>query len=97
MYVLHHADKPSIYANLPEKPQISPMVTVWKGVAKPLAMVAMGAAMLGSLFHFITKGPNSVSKELEDEMDAEDRELARQAAAAKQQQASSGAQSGKEV
>ena len=60
-------------------------------------MVAMGAAMLGSLFHFITKGPNSVSKELEDEMDAEDRELARQAAAAKQQQASSGAQSGKEV
>ena len=81
MYVLHHADKPSIYANLPEKPQISPMVTVWKGVAKPLAMVAMGAAMLGSLFHFITKGPNSVSKELEDEMDAEDRELARQAAA----------------
>jgi len=67
------------------------------GADGALGVGAVGAAMLGSLFHFITKGPNSVSKELEDEMDAEDRELARQAAAAKQQQASSGAQPGKEV
>ena len=74
MYVLHHADKPSLYAGLPDEPRISPMVSLWKGMAKPLAMAALGAAALGSLFHFITKGPNEVSKDLEDEMDRKDRE-----------------------
>mgnify|MGYP002137228006 FL=1 len=37
-------------------------------------MVALGAAALGGLFHFITKGPNEVSKELEDEMERKDQE-----------------------
>lgn len=78
MYVLHHADKPSLYANLPDEPAISPMVGFWKGLAKPLSMVAMGAAALGSLFHYITKGPNDVSKELEDEMERKDAEAAAQ-------------------
>jgi len=73
MYVLHHADQPSLYAGLPDAPKISPMVSLWKGVAKPLAMIALGAAALGGLFHFITKGPNEVSKELEDEMEREDK------------------------
>jgi len=68
MYVLHHADKPSLYKGLPDDPKISPMVSLWKGVAKPLAMAALGAAAVGSLFHYITKGPNDVSKELEDEI-----------------------------
>lgn len=72
MYVLHHADQPSLYAGLPKEPKISPMVSLWKGVAKPLAMFALGAAALGGLFHFITKGPNEVSKELEDEMERDD-------------------------
>ncbi|EYC50129.1 formate dehydrogenase [Hylemonella gracilis str. Niagara R] len=72
MYVLHHADQPSLYADLPDEPKISPMVSLWKGVAKPLAMFALGAAALGGLFHYITKGPNEVSKELEDEMERED-------------------------
>ena len=72
MYVLHHADQPSLYAGLPNEPKISPMVSLWKGVAKPLAMFALGAAALGGLFHYITKGPNEVSKELEDEMERED-------------------------
>ncbi len=72
MYVLHHADQPSLYAGLPNEPKISSMVGLWKGVAKPLAMVALGAAALGSLFHYITKGPNEVSKKLEDEMERED-------------------------
>ena len=74
MYVLHHADQPSLYAKLPDEPTISPMVSLWKGIAKPLTMVALGAAALGSLFHYITKGPNEVSKELEDEMERKDRE-----------------------
>ena len=79
MYVLHHADQPSLYANLPTSPTISPMVSLWKGISKPLAMAALGAAALGSLFHFITKGPNDVSKELEDEMERKDREAEGQA------------------
>jgi formate dehydrogenase iron-sulfur subunit len=74
MYVLHHADQPSLYHGLPDEPKISPMVSLWKGVAKPLAMVALGAAALGSLFHYITKGPNDVSKDLEDEMERKERE-----------------------
>jgi formate dehydrogenase iron-sulfur subunit len=72
MYVLHHADRPSLYAGLPDDPQISPMVSLWKGIAKPLAMVALGATALGGLFHYVMKGPNEVSKELEDEMEKED-------------------------
>jgi len=83
MYVLHHADKPSLYHGLPDAPRISPMVSLWKGAAKPLAMVALGAAALGSLFHFIAKGPNEVSKDLEDEIDRRDREAE---AAAKESQ-----------
>ncbi|WP_455554843.1 formate dehydrogenase subunit beta [Comamonas sp.] len=77
MYVLHHADKPSLYKGLPDDPKISPMVSLWKGVAKPLAMAALGAAAVGSLFHYITKGPNEVSKELEDEMEQKDAEAAK--------------------
>ena len=30
MYVLHHADQPTLYAGLPEKPRISPTVTLWR-------------------------------------------------------------------
>ena len=32
MYVLHHADKPELYAGLPKDPRISPVVEAWKGV-----------------------------------------------------------------
>lgn len=72
MYVLHHADKPTLYSGLPAAPTISPLVGLWKGVAKPLAMAALGVAAVGSLFHYITKGPNEVSKKLEDEMERKD-------------------------
>lgn len=72
IYVLQHADNPSLYSGLPDNPQISPTVGVWKGIAKPLAMLALGATVIGSLFHFVTKGPNEVSKDLEDEIERED-------------------------
>ncbi|MFZ2266268.1 MAG: formate dehydrogenase subunit beta [Azonexus sp.] len=72
MYVLHHADKPELYAGLPKDPSISPLVGLWKGFAKPLATLALGAVALGSLFHYVTKGPNEVSKEIEDEIEKED-------------------------
>ena len=43
MYVLHHADKPEIYAGLPADPQISPVVEAWKGVTKTVGLAAIGA------------------------------------------------------
>ena len=72
MYVLHHADRPELYQGLPSNPSISPLVSLWKGFAKPLASVAMATLALGSLFHYVMKGPNEVSKELEDELEKED-------------------------
>jgi formate dehydrogenase iron-sulfur subunit len=66
MYVLHHADKPEIYANLPNNPRISPIVEVWKGVTKYAGMAAIGAfAAVGFLHHMIA-GPNRVSPEDEE-------------------------------
>src|SRR5208283_4998078 len=43
MYVLQHADKPEIYAELPKDPRISPVVVFWKGLTKYAGMAAMGA------------------------------------------------------
>ena len=71
MYVLNHADQPTLYSGLPADPAISPTVGLWKGIAKPLAMAGMAAAALGGLFHYVMKGPNEVSKEIEAEVERE--------------------------
>jgi formate dehydrogenase iron-sulfur subunit len=71
MYVLHHADRPELYNGLPTNPGISPLVSLWKGFAKPLASLALGAVALGSLFHYVMKGPNEVSKDMEKEVEKE--------------------------
>lgn len=71
MYVLNHADQPTLYSGLPADPAISPTVGLWKGIAKPLAMAGMAAAALGGLFHYVMKGPNEVSKEVEAEVERE--------------------------
>ncbi len=68
MYVLHHADKPEMYRGLPKDPDISPMVSLWKGVAKPIASLVFAAVVLGSFFHYMTKGPNKVSEDKEKEI-----------------------------
>ncbi len=60
MYVLHHADAPQLYHGLPKDPTISPMVSFWKGVTKPLLSLGLGLAVLGGFFHYITKGPKEV-------------------------------------
>jgi formate dehydrogenase iron-sulfur subunit len=66
MYVLHHADKPEIYANLPKDPTISPIVELWKGVTKYAGMAAIGAfAAIGFLHHMVS-GANRVSREDEE-------------------------------
>jgi formate dehydrogenase iron-sulfur subunit len=77
MYVLHHADQPKLYADLPENPGVSPMVELWKGATKPLATLALAGVALGSLLHYVTKGPNEVSKEIEDEIEREDQEASK--------------------
>jgi formate dehydrogenase iron-sulfur subunit len=62
MYVLHHADKPSLYHGLADNPRISPMVRVWKGIAKPLALAALAATAVAGFFHFTRIGPNEVEE-----------------------------------
>jgi formate dehydrogenase iron-sulfur subunit len=58
MYVLKHADKPEIYHGLPADPSISPLVGLWKGALKPLALLAMGVTALAGFFHYVKIGPN---------------------------------------
>ena len=65
MYVLKHADKPGIYHGLPADPHISPMVGLWKGALKPLALLAMGVTALAGFFHYVKVGPNDA--EADDE------------------------------
>ncbi len=67
MYVLHHADKPKIYNGLPKDPSISPLVSLWKDGAKPLASLLFGAGILGAALHYVTKGPNEVKEDIEKE------------------------------
>ncbi len=49
MYVLHHADKPSLYHGLPDNPSISPFVKLWKGIAKPLAVAGLALTALAGV------------------------------------------------
>jgi formate dehydrogenase iron-sulfur subunit len=66
MYVLQHGDRPELYHGLPSDPRISPWVSLWKGVAKPLAVAAMVGAALGAFFHYIKVGPIEVKDDLKD-------------------------------
>lgn len=66
MYVLHHADQPALYADLPEKPKISPMVRLWKGAAKPLALFAIVATAAAAFLHYIAVGPNETDESDEE-------------------------------
>ncbi|MFV3331794.1 formate dehydrogenase subunit beta [Pseudomonas sp. NY15437] len=69
MYVLHHNDQPSLYAGLPDKPAISPMVSLWKGLTKPLGLLAMAGVVLAGFFHYTRVGPNRVEEDEEDRPD----------------------------
>ena len=66
MYVLHHADQPQLYADLPNDPQISPFVKIWKGVSKPLALLGIAAAALTGFLHYVGIGPNETTREDEE-------------------------------
>jgi formate dehydrogenase iron-sulfur subunit len=71
MYVLHHADKPSLYHGLPDNPRISKMVGLWKGIAKPLAIAGIALTALAGFFHYTRVGPNEVTEEDEAEAQRE--------------------------
>ena len=68
MYVLQHADRPELYHGLPKDPKIDPMVGLWKGALKPLAMLAMLGGVVGSFMHYMKVGP------VEDKDDKDDRD-----------------------
>jgi len=66
MYVLQHADKPQIYANLPKDPTISPVVDLWKGAIKYAGLAAIGLFAAGGFLHHLVAGANRVSREDEE-------------------------------
>jgi formate dehydrogenase iron-sulfur subunit len=70
MYVLHHADRPELYAGLAKDPRISPIVELWKGVTKYAGLTAIAAFGLIGLVHYLVSGPNRVKPE--DEMKAKE-------------------------
>jgi formate dehydrogenase iron-sulfur subunit len=78
MYVLHHADQPSLYHGLPDNPHISPLVGLWKGAAKPLALAGIALTALAGFFHYIKVGPNQVSAE-DEAAEREETDAARRA------------------
>jgi formate dehydrogenase iron-sulfur subunit len=67
MYVLQHADRPELYADLPKDPKISPLVGVWKGAAKPVALIGLGLTALFGLLHYVATGPNEVEETDEEQ------------------------------
>ena len=71
MYVLPHGDKPEIYEGLPKDPHISAWVSVWKGVTKPILGLGLGVIALGGFLHYVTKGPNEVDEDEEDQEKAD--------------------------
>ena len=69
MYVLHHADQPGLYNDLPAEPRVSAFVHLWKGAAKPIALGAMLIAVLGGWLNYIRVGPKDT--DADDERAAE--------------------------
>ncbi|MDI4666222.1 formate dehydrogenase subunit beta [Xanthobacter autotrophicus] len=69
MYVLQHADQPSLYAGLPDNPRISRIVEAWKGVTKYVGLGVMGFAAIAGALHYLVAGANKVTPE--DEANAE--------------------------
>lgn len=59
MYVLKHGDQAEKYSDLPQNSTISPLVGLWKGAFKPLALLGLGLTALAGFLHYVKVGPNS--------------------------------------
>jgi formate dehydrogenase iron-sulfur subunit len=81
MYVLHHADKANLYHGLPQDPKISAMVSLWKGLSKPLALAGIAFAAVAGFFHYTRVGPNEVTEaeELEAQREVDEVRRSREA------------------
>ena len=77
MYVLHHADKPQLYAGLAQNPSISPIVEMWKGAAKFAGLAVIGLSVVAGALHHLIAGANRVSEE--DQAKADDLAKGREA------------------
>ncbi len=62
MYVLPHADAPSLYHGLPDEPKIDFWVAFWKGAAKPIGNWLLGLVAFAAFLHYITVGPNEADE-----------------------------------
>ncbi len=59
IYVLPHGD-PALYG-LPAKPEVSPLVGLWRsGFARSLGVVTMAAVVVAGIFHYMKVGPLEV-------------------------------------
>ncbi len=63
MYVLQHADRPELYNGLPKDPSISPMVSLWKGVMKPVLSLGLGIMAFAGFMHYVTVGPKETEED----------------------------------
>ena len=70
MYVLKHADRPGLYNDLAKDPTISPLVSLWKGAFKPLALLGIGLAAVAGFFHYVKVGPNEYREDVHNDKSA---------------------------
>ena len=66
MYVLHHADNPTLYSGLPASPKVSPFVRLWKGAAKPLALGALALVAVAGFMNYVRGGAIETTDEDEE-------------------------------
>ena len=66
MYVLHHADNPTLYAGLPRDPKVSAFVRLWKGAAKPLALGALALVAIAGFMNYVRGGAIETTDEDEE-------------------------------
>lgn len=62
MYVLTHADNPTLYHRLPAEPHISPIVRGWKEWLKPVGALGFIATLAGAFAHYMAVGPNTTDE-----------------------------------
>jgi len=55
IYVL--PEKVRMYERMVVNPSIPISLILWKDILKPLSVLAIGAALVGTFFHYVIKGP----------------------------------------